>query len=101
MPGTVTPSGDGGTGGPQSVLQRGNDLFRRATYTEPGLAKNVVTMMAPDVTFNANATFSGTANTQNQGAASVLCLEDGPPAAGCPAGATGCKATARAAGTGL
>jgi len=99
--GTPVPSGDGGTGGPQSVLQRGNDLFRRATYTEPGLAKNVVTMMAPDTTFNTNATFSGTGNTQNQGTASVLYLEDGPAAAGCPAGATGCKATARTAGMGL
>jgi|HubBroStandDraft_6_1064221.scaffolds.fasta_scaffold180404_1 hypothetical protein len=99
--GTPAPSGDGGTGGPQSVLQRGNDLLRHATYFEPALLKSAVTMMAPDATFNANATFSAMGNTQNQGTASVLYLEDGPAAAGCPAGATGCKATARAAGMGL
>jgi hypothetical protein len=100
-PGTVTPSGDGGTGGPRSVLQRGNDVFRRATYTAPGLVESAAKTMAPDTMFNTNATFPGNGNTQNQGTASVLYLEDGPAAAGCPAGATGCKATARPAGNGL
>ena len=61
----------------------------------------MVTTMAPDTTFNTNATFPANGNTQNQGTASVLYLEDGPAAAGCPAGATGCTATARAAGAGL
>ncbi len=42
-----------------------------------------------------------TGNAQNQGTASVLYLEDGPAAAGCPTGAAGCKATARSAGSGL
>lgn len=58
--------------------------------------------MAPDTTFNTNATFSATGNTQNQGTASVLYLQDGPAAAGCPAGTTpACTATARTAGAGL
>jgi hypothetical protein len=91
----------GGTGGPQSVLQRGNDVFRRATFTEPGLSASTVQMMKPDATFNGNATFPMNGNMQNQGTASVLYLEAGPAQAGCPAGATGCKATARAAGAGL
>ena len=57
--------------------------------------------MAPDTTFNANATFPANGNTENQGIASVLYLQDGPTQAGCPANATGCKATNRAAGAGL
>jgi hypothetical protein len=57
--------------------------------------------MAPDTTFNTNATFPANGNTQNQGMASVLYLENGPAQAGCPAGATGCTATARAASDGL
>ncbi len=99
--GATIVSGDGGTGGPQSVLQRGNDLFRRATYVEPALATNTVSKMAPDTAFNGNATFPGNGNTENQGTGSVLYLEDGPAAAGCPAGATGCQATTRPAGNGL
>jgi hypothetical protein len=95
------PGGDGGTGGPQSVLQRGNDLFRRATYVQPGLVKTAVTTMAPDTTFNNNATFPANGNTQNQGTGSVLYLEGGPAAAGCPPQATGCKAAGRPAGNGL
>ncbi len=95
-------SGTGGSvGGSQSVLQRGHDLFRRATYVQPGLVKSAVTTMAPDTTFNTNATFPANGNTQNQGTASVLYLENGPAAAGCPTAATGCTATARAAGNGL
>jgi hypothetical protein len=57
--------------------------------------------MAPDTTFNTNATFPANGSTQNQGTASVLYLESGPAAAGCPAGATGCTATGRAANAGL
>jgi hypothetical protein len=57
--------------------------------------------MAPDTTFNANATFSANGNLQNQGSASVLYLQDGPAAAGCPSGATGCNAPMRAANAGL
>src|SRR5271166_2405323 len=95
--------GDGGNGGTgsASVLQRGNDLYRRGTFTEPGLTKAMVPMMAPDTTFNGNATFQSMGNAQNQGAASVLYLDEGPAAAGCPTGATGCLATGRAAGAGL
>ncbi len=99
--GTTVLSGDGGTGGSQSVLQRGNDLFRRATYFESGLTAAAAHMMAPDAMFNANATFSTMGMAQNQGTASVLYIEEGPAAAGCPTGATGCQATARAAGMGL
>jgi hypothetical protein len=98
---TSAPFGDGGTGGAASVLQRGNDLLRHATYVEPGLTSGAVTMMAPDATFDANATFSATGNMENQGTGSVLYLENGPAAAGCPAGATGCKAAARTASAGL
>jgi hypothetical protein len=83
------------------VLQRGNDLFRRATFVQPGLIKSAVTTMAPDTTFNTNATFPANGNTQNQGTASVLYLENGPAAAGCPPAATGCTAKARPAGNGL
>jgi hypothetical protein len=99
--GTIVPSGDGGSGGAQSVLQRGNDLFRRATYVEPGLTIGAVTMMAPDTAFDANATFPASGNTENQGTASVLYIENGPSLAGCPAAATGCKATTRSPGAGL
>jgi hypothetical protein len=99
--GMTVVSGDGGTGGSQSVLQRGNDVFRRATYVESGLSAGLVHMMAPDATFNGNATFSNMGMSTNQGTASVLYLQDGPAAAGCPAGATGCQATTRAAGMGL
>jgi hypothetical protein len=101
--GTTTPPplGDAGTGGPQSVLQRGNDVYRRATFIEPGLTATTAATMAADTTFDNNATFSGNGNTENQGTGSVLYLEGGPAAAGCPAGATGCKAMSRAAGAGL
>jgi hypothetical protein len=58
-------------------------------------------MMKPDTTFDGNATFPMNGTTENQGTASVLYLEQGPAPAGCPAGATGCKATARAANAGL
>ena len=99
---TSTATSDGGTpGGSQSVLQRGNDLYRRATFVQPGLTKSAVTTMAPDATFNGNATFPANGNTQNQGTASVLYLEDGPAAAGCPSTATGCTATGRPAGNGV
>jgi hypothetical protein len=91
----------GPVAGTQSVLQRGNDVFRRATFNEPGLSASTVAMMKPDMTFDANATFPMNGNAQNQGTASVLYLEDGPPQAGCPAGATGCTATTRAANAGL
>jgi len=102
-------AGAGGSDGPggsdsagaQSVLQRGNDIYRRASYVQPGLAASAVTAMAPDMTFNNNATFPANGNTQNQGMASVLYLENGPAQAGCPAGATGCTATARAANDGV
>jgi hypothetical protein len=99
--GGALPSPDGGTAGPNSVLQRGNDLYRRATYVEPGLTAAAVTMMAPDTTFDTNATFSTMGQPENQGTASVLYLENGPAAAGCPAGATGCSAMTRAASAGL
>jgi hypothetical protein len=60
-------------------------------------------MMAPDTAFNTAAVFPqiSQGQNQNQGMASVLYLENGPAAAGCPAGATGCKATTRPAGNGL
>src|SRR5579859_2454227 len=94
-------SGGGGAAGPQSVLQRGNDVFRRATFMEPGLSLSQVPMMKPDTTFNGNATFPMNGNTENQGTASVLYLEQGPAQAGCPVGAVGCMATARVANAGL
>jgi len=90
-----------GSAGAQSVLQRGNDIYRRATYVQPGLTASAVTAMAPDTTFNTNASFPANGNTQNQGTASVLYVENGPAEAGCPAGATGCTATARGASAGL
>jgi len=85
----------------QSVLQRGNDLYRRATYVEPELMLPAVAMMAPDTTFNKNATFPANGQTSNQGTASVLYLQEGPTTAGCPTGAAGCTATARVAGAGM
>ena len=95
--------GDGGSsgGGSQSVLQRGNDVYRRATFTQPGLTTAAAATMAPDTAFDANATFPANGNTENQGTASVLYLAEGPAQAGCPSAATGCKATSRAAGGGL
>jgi hypothetical protein len=101
--GAAPPGSDAGPapGGSLSVLQRGNDVYRRATFTAPGLAKSMVSTMAPDTAFNATATFPANGNMQNQGTASVLYLEDGPAAAGCPPAATGCTATARAANAGL
>lgn len=89
------------TGGAQAVTNTGGDLYHRATYTEPGLTAAAVATMAPDTTFNTNATFPGNGNSQNQGTPSVLYLENGPAAAGCPTGATGCTATTRAAGAGV
>ena len=83
------------------MLQRGHDVFSRATFTTPGLTATTAATMAPDVTFDKNATFPGNGNTTGQGNPSVLYLEQGPAAAGCPAGATGCKATTRPAGNGL
>jgi hypothetical protein len=83
------------------VLQRGNDIYRRATFVQPGLSVSAVAGMAPDTTFNTNATFPAAGNTQNQGTASVLYVENGPAQAGCPTGATGCTATARAASDGV
>ncbi|MGD0678638.1 MAG: hypothetical protein ABSC94_24790 [Polyangiaceae bacterium] len=94
----VTPSGDGGA---QSVLQRGNDIFRRATFVAPGLSASTAATMAPDATFNDNATFPANGNTENQGTASVLYLQDGPAQAGCPTGALGCTASQRAGESGL
>jgi hypothetical protein len=69
--------------------------MRHATYTEPALTKAAAATMMPDATFNANAKFGG--GTQS----SVLYIENGPTAAGCPAAAMSCKATTRAAGAGL
>jgi hypothetical protein len=104
-------SGGGGSGGSgvdptlydttQSVLMRGKDIFRRGTFIQPGLTTTAVATMKPDTTFNGNATFPANGNTTNQGTASVLYLEQGPAAAGCPAAATGCTATGRAANDGL
>jgi hypothetical protein len=90
-----------GSGGGQSVLQRGGDVYRRATFTQPGLTRSAAATMAPDATFNANATFPANGNTQNQGTASVLYLDPGPASPGCPAAAGGCKAPGRAANAGL
>ncbi len=101
--GGAPPGSDAGpaAGGSLSVLQRGNDIFRRATFTAAGLTTAAAPTMAPDTAFIGNATFPAAGNMQNQGIASVLYLEDGPAAGGCPTGATGCKATARAANAGL
>ncbi len=84
-----------------SVLQRGHDLYRRATFDAPDLTVAAAKTMAPDSTFDDNATFPANGSMDNQGTASVLYLEEGPSTAGCPSGATGCAATARAAGSGL
>jgi hypothetical protein len=100
-------SGSGGEGGAssgavsQSVLQRGNDVYRRATFTEPGLTSAAAATMAPDTMFDTNATFPMNGSAQNQGTASVLYLQEGPTQAGCPTGAVGCMAKTRAAGSGL
>jgi outer membrane protein assembly factor BamB len=75
------------------VLQRGNDLFRRSTYIQPALTVAAAKTMVPDPNFNAK--FNGGMPT------SVLFLENGPAAAGCPAAAKGCMATTRPAGGGL
>jgi hypothetical protein len=59
-------------------------------------------MMAPDTQFNGNATYAAVGQTSGPSYnPSVLYIEQGPAAAGCPAGATGCKATTRPAGNGL
>lgn len=87
--------------GAQSVLQRGRDIYRRATFVQPGLTKAAIAAMAADTTFDANATYPANGNTQNQGAASVLYVEEGPPYPGCAASATGCTATSRAASAGV
>jgi hypothetical protein len=101
---TSTRKGDGGggdSGAPPSasVLQRGYDLYRRSTYSEPMLTPAKAGTMAADTGFNGNAKWKTSGNTQ--GTASVLYLDDGPTAAGCPTGATGCVASSRAAGAGL
>jgi hypothetical protein len=93
--GTGGSSGGGSTS--YSVLQRGHDLYRRATFTAPDLTAAAVIRMAPNTTFNANATFPANGNLDNMGTGSVLYLQEGPTAAGCRANATGCAATARAA----
>ena len=99
--GTGGAGGDGTSTTTQNVLMRGHDIYRRATYVQPGLTSTAVATMAPDTTFNGNATFPANGNTQQQGTASVLYLEMGPAVAGCPTTATGCTATARAANDGL
>jgi hypothetical protein len=81
--------------GDQSVLQRGHDLMRHATFAQPALTKTAAATMAPDATFNSNAKVSGSVK------ASVLYLQNGPAAAGCPAAASGCTAKSRDAGAGL
>jgi hypothetical protein len=83
------------------VLQRGKDVFRQATFTQPALVEAMIPTMAPDTMFNTNATFPADGNSQNQGTASVLYLAEGPVPAGCPTGSTGCTATGRAANAGL
>jgi hypothetical protein len=75
-------------------LQRGNDLARHATFFEPALTEGAAATMAPDTAFNTAAKFNGGVQ------ASVLYIEDGPVAAGCPAAAKNCTATTRAAGSG-
>ncbi len=100
--GTGTGTGTGNAG-PQSVTQAGGDVYHRATFKEPGLVLATVkaTGIAPNTTFNTNATFPANGNLSNQGSPSVLYLSNGPAAAGCPAGAAGCTATTRAAGSGI
>jgi hypothetical protein len=92
---TSSTTSSGVTTGSNSVLQRGNDLMRRETFLQPTLTKTVAATMTMDNTFTAAAKFNGGM------AASVLYFEDGPPGAGCPAAASGCKATTRAAGNGI
>jgi hypothetical protein len=59
-------------------------------------------MMAPDTAFNANATYAAVGMTSGPSYnPSVLYIEQGPAAAGCPTGATGCKAMTRPPGNGL
>jgi hypothetical protein len=84
-----------------SVFQRGNDIFRRATFTEPAFTHTAVKTMAPDTAFNKEATFAAVGNTTGQGLPSVLYVEKGPAQKGCPTGAKGCTATKRAAGAGV
>jgi hypothetical protein len=95
-----TDSGPGLNAG-DSVLQVGHDVYHRMNYTQPTLTQAAVTGMAPDTTFDTNATYPANGNTTGQGLPSVLYLENGPPQAGCPAGSTTCKATSRAAGAGI
>lgn len=95
--GTYLPPTDVGA----SVLQVGHDVYHRMTYTQPTFTHAAVTTMAPDATFNANATYPGNGSTTGQGVPSVLYLENGPTQAGCPAGVSGCTATGRAAGAGV
>ena len=90
----------GAPAGP-SVLQVGHDVQHRMTYTQPAFKQSAVSTMAPVTTFNTNATFPANGNTTGQGLPSVLYLENGLPAAGCPSGVTGCTATSRAAGAGI
>jgi hypothetical protein len=100
--GTGTSGSPGnGTAGPGAVTQVGGDVYHRGTYTAAGLSRTAVTTMAADTAFNMNATHPAAGNSQNQGVPSVLYVANGPPAAGCPAGVTGCTATARAAGAGI
>jgi hypothetical protein len=89
------PADSGTSGGSQSVLQRGNDVYRRGNFTQPALTVAAAATMAPDTAFNAAARFSGNVN------ASLLYLEAGPANAGCPPAASGCTATGRAAGNGI
>ncbi len=97
--GGTAGGGGGATGGSESVLQRGKDLYRSSNFIESGLTQAAAKTMALDATFTKNATFP--ANGAMYGTASVLYLQEGPTAAGCPTAATGCTATARAAGDGI
>lgn len=100
---TGSPS-SGSTGGSSGASPPGtggsaqNDLYRQGTFVAPTFTQAGAKTMAPDTTFNTNATFNGGVQ------ASVVYIESGPTAAGCPttgAAATTCKATARTAGAGL
>ncbi len=100
-------TGSSGTGGgssgtstapPGSGGSKQNDLYRQGTFVSPALTQMAAKTMAPDTTFNTNATFNGGVQ------ASVVYIASGPAMAGCPttgAAATTCKATTRAAGSGL
>jgi hypothetical protein len=71
-------------------------LLRRENFVEPLLTKQAAGTLALDTNFK--ATFNGGMR------ASVLYLQNGPAAAGCPttgSAATTCKATTRTAGNGL